>query len=308
MDIQKVSVIGFGAVGALYGDKISNVVESFEVVVNGERKNRYEKDGIKINNNKKKYKFVCSDEAQVPQLLIIATKNNHLDQVISDIKKIVDENTIILSLLNGIVSERILEKYFPKSTILYSFAVGLSSENLKQQINYSSEGIIVFGDKNDKRTEEVIAVENLFKKAQISYKIPQNIQHDLWNKFMMNIIYNTISSILRAGYGVFKNEDVKKLIAKVAKEVQNIAKMEGVILSDKDIENNQNIIISLDEFGKTSMCQDIEASRKTENEYFTKTIMDLAKNHNVSTPYCETLYYLAQGAEYRNEMMKQKVN
>lgn len=306
MEINRVSVIGFGAVGALYGSMISSVVDSFEVIVNGERKNRYESVGVEINNINKKFKFVDSKNAQEPQLLIIATKNNHLDQVIEDIKDIVNENTIILSLLNGIVSERILEKKFSKATILYSFAVGLSSENLSQKINYSSKGIIVFGSKYDKKTQAVVDVETLFKKADIKYKIPNNIQHDLWNKFMMNIVYNTISSILRAGYGVFKSEDVKSLLFKVSKEVQLIASKEKIILSDEDIKNNQNIIESLDPFGKTSMCQDIEASRTTENKFFTKTIIDLAKKYKIDVPYCETLYYLAQGAEYRNEMIKNK--
>ncbi len=306
MEIRKVSLIGLGAVGAIYGDKISKITDSFQVIVNGERKDRYEKTGVTINKEKKFYNFVSSNNSQIPQLLIVATKNNHLNQVIKDIENLVDENTIILSLLNGIVSERILKEKFPQATVLYSFAVGLSSENLKQEIKCSSSGIIVFGSENDERTEEVIAVENLFQRAGIEYKIPNNIKHDLWNKFMLNIVYNTISSILRAGYGVFKSEDVQILSKKVSKEVQLIASKESVILSDEDIENNQKIILSLDEFGKTSMCQDIEASRRTENKWFSKTIMELAKKHNIEVPYCESIYYLAQGAEYRNEMLKNK--
>lgn len=306
MIINKVSLIGFGAVGAIYGDKISKVIDSFEVIVNGERKDRYEEDGIMINGKRKFYSFISSNKAQKPQLLIIATKNHHLSQVIEDIESLVDENTIILSLLNGIVSERILKEKFPKSTILYSFAVGLSSENLNNEINYSTAGRIIFGSENNEKTEEVLAVEELFKKAKIDYVIPNNIMHDLWNKFMLNIVYNTISSILRAGYGVFKNEDVKTLAFKVAKEVQLIAQKEGIDLSDDDIKKNQELIVALDPYGRTSMCQDIEASRKTENKFFSKTIIDLAKKYDICVPYCESIYYLAQGAEYRNEMMKNK--
>ncbi len=306
MEINNVSLIGLGAVGAIYGNMISKVVDSFEVIVNGERKIRYEENGILINNKKSFYNFVSSRDAKKAQLLIVATKNNHIEQVIEDIKGIVDENTIILSLLNGIVSERILKEKFPQTKVLYSFAVGLSSENVNQKINYSSDGIIVFGSENDEKTSEVIAVENLFKKAGINYLIPKNIKHDLWNKFMLNIVYNTISSILRAGYGVFKNEDVKKLVFNVAKEVKLIANKEGIDLTDEDIINNQKIIESLDPYGKTSMCQDIEASRTTENKWFSKTIIDLAEKYGVKVPYCESIYYLAQGAECRNEMMRDK--
>lgn len=306
MKISKVSLIGFGAVGAVYGDKISKVVDSFEVVVNGGRKDKYDTQGIMLNGERKFYNFTSSNKAQTPQLLIIATKNNHLVQVIKDIENLVDENTIILSLLNGIVSERILKEHFPMATILYSFAVGLSSENVNQEINYSSAGKIVYGSGDNCKTEAVVAVEELFKKANIDYLVPKNIQHDLWNKFMLNIVYNTISSILKAGYGVFKSEDIQVLSLKVAKEVQAIAKKEGIIILAEDIAHNQNLIVSLDPFGKTSMCQDMVASKTTENKFFSKTVMDLAKKHGLSVPYCESIYCLAQGSEYSNEMMKNR--
>jgi 2-dehydropantoate 2-reductase len=259
-----------------------------------------------LNEERKFYNFTSSNKAQTPQLLIIATKNNHLVQVIKDIENLVDENTIILSLLNGIVSERILKEHFPMATILYSFAVGLSSENVNQEINYSSAGKIVYGSGDNCKTEAVVAVEELFKKANIDYLVPKNIQHDLWNKFMLNIVYNTISSILKAGYGVFKSEDIQVLSLKVAKEVQAIAKKEGIIILAEDIAHNQNLIVSLDPFGKTSMCQDMVASKTTENKFFSKTVMDLAKKHGLSVPYCESIYCLAQGSEYSNEMMKNR--
>lgn len=303
MEINKVSVIGFGAVGALYGDKISKVVDSFEVIVHGNRLKRYQENGIIINGEKHHYKFVTPKNSQVPDLLIIATKNNHFDSVIEDIKNVVGEKTIILSLLNGIVSERILEKEFPKATVLYSFAVGLSSENLGQNIIYTSEGRIVFGSKNNELIPEVKAVESLLILSKVEYIIPKNILHDLWNKFMLNTAYNTISAILRGGYGIFKSEDVWSLVYNVCKEVQVVAQKENIILSDEDIENNQALIITLDDYGKTSMCQDIEASRKTENKWFSKTVIDLAKKHNIEVPYCKTIYLLAEGCEYRNELM-----
>lgn len=307
MQIKKVSVIGFGAVGALYGDKISKVVDSFQVIVNGNRFSKYNENGIIINGEKKFYAFVTPENSQKPDLLIIATKNNHFDSVLNDIENIVDENTIILSLLNGIVSERILENKFPMATILYSFAVGLSSENLGQNIIYTSEGRIVFGSKNDEYTKEVEAVENLLKESHVNYVIPKSIQHDLWNKFMLNTAYNSISAILRGGYGIFKSQDVETLVYKVCKEVQMVANKENVILTDDDIIANQSLIVSLDDYGKTSMCQDIEASRTTENKWFSKTVVDLAEKHAIDVPYCQTIYLLAQGAEYRNKLMKQKV-
>ena len=62
MEIKKVSVIGFGAVGALYGDKISKVVDSFQVIVNGSRYKKYKENGIIINGEKKFFDFVTPEQ------------------------------------------------------------------------------------------------------------------------------------------------------------------------------------------------------------------------------------------------------
>jgi len=45
------------------------------------------------------------------------------------------------------------------------------------------------------------------------------------------------------------------------------------------------------------MLQDMEAERKTENQFFCGTICKLGKIHNIPTPYCEFLAQLIEGTE-----------
>jgi 2-dehydropantoate 2-reductase len=213
------------------------------------------------------------------------------------LKPVVGPKTAILSLLNGIESERELSKAFGKEKVLYSFAVGLNSTHVGNRITYTKEGRIVFGEKSNEETERVREISTLFDNAGISYVVPENIERELWNKFMLNTAYNTISGLLSATYGDLDQDPVWDLAKKVCKEVQAVAKAEGILLPDSLIEENHRIVTSLGFTGKTSMCQDMEAGRTTENQWFSGTVIKLGKVHGIPTPTCEVLSALVEARE-----------
>ena len=73
--IQKVTMIGMGAVGAMVEQALQKVLgkENLECICEGERKARYEKDGILINGVRQDFNYVTAEEVQVSDFLIIAT-------------------------------------------------------------------------------------------------------------------------------------------------------------------------------------------------------------------------------------------
>lgn len=297
--MKHIAILGCGAVGALYGLRLHNLLGKEHVcfLVDEERKKRYTQEGIYLNDQIAPFQYCTSKEAPVADLIILATKNHHLTDAISMLQPVVGPETAILSLLNGIESERELSKAFGKEKVLYSFAVGLNSTHIGNRITYTKEGRIVFGEKNNEKTERVKEISALFDRAGISYLVPENIERELWNKFMLNTAYNTLSGLLSATYGDLDQDPVWNLAQKVCKEVQSVAKAEGVLLPASLIEENHRIVTSLGFAGKTSMCQDMDAGRKTENQWFSGTVIKLGKVHGIPTPTCEVLSALVEARE-----------
>jgi 2-dehydropantoate 2-reductase len=297
--MKHIAILGCGAVGALYGLRLHNLLGKEHVcfLVDEERKKRYTQEGIYLNDQIAPFQYCTSKEAPVADLIILATKNHHLTDAISMLQPVVGPETAILSLLNGIESERELSKAFGKEKVLYSFAVGLNSTHIGNRITYTKEGRIVFGEKNNEKTERIKEISALFDRAGISYLVPENIERELWNKFMLNTAYNTLSGLLSATYGDLDQDPVWNLAQKVCKEVQSVAKAEGVLLPASLIEENHRIVTSLGFAGKTSMCQDMDAGRKTENQWFSGTVIKLGKVHGIPTPTCEVLSALVEARE-----------
>jgi 2-dehydropantoate 2-reductase len=297
MEINKVAVIGTGAVGCLYGAKLLEHLGKGHVqaIAEGKRLERYRADGLYLNG--KRIDFTFTDHPDVADLIIVATKNLQLKEAVRAIRAAVGDHTAIMSLLNGTESEEILAKAYGTDKVLYSFAVGLSSMHEGNRIHYDSDGRIVFGEKDNTVTERIKAIENLFSASHIAYEVPKDIHLELWKKFMLNTAFNTLSAITWSGYGDFLNPALQELVRMASDEVIRVANAEGIPLTQAMVEDNLQTIIHLNKNGKTSMFQDITAGRTTENDWFCGTVVKLGKKHLIPTPTCETLFLLMKSCE-----------
>ncbi|HKL60734.1 MAG TPA: ketopantoate reductase family protein [Sphaerochaeta sp.] len=297
--MKKITIIGSGAVGAMYGLRLHQLLGKENVVflADQRRRERYASEGLFLNGEKVDFAFVDPKDAKQSDLVIIATKNLQLEEAVHQIEHAVGDHTTILSLLNGIDSEEKLSEAYGGEHVLYGFAVGLNSTHVGNSIDFSKEGRIVFGEKDNSKSERVLAICSLFDRAHITYVVPEDIRLELWKKFMLNTAFNTLSALCRATYGDLKQESIKSLAWSVSKEVQAVGQKEGVVLPDAMIEQNYQIVTSLGFEGKTSMCQDMEAGRKTENNWFCSAVVRLGKKHAIATPTCELLSLLVEASE-----------
>ena len=299
MKIASVSIIGLGAVGAVVASRLTSFLGKAKVqcIVDTERKARYERDGIFINGVKQDFNYLTPEDAVPADLIIIATKNLKLGEALEGIRSSVGTHTAIMALCNGIQSERDAAAVYGEERILWSFIIGISSIHEKNQIRCPVEGRIVFGEKDNKKTDRVKAVEELFTKAKIESEVPKNIHLEQWKKFLLNVVFNTLSALCRAPYGAFSAPVMRDLARSVGREVIAVAQAEGVPLTQAIFEDTLSLIIGLDAHGKTSMLQDFEAGRKSENAWFCGTVNKLGKAHGIPTPVCTLLEALVEGTE-----------
>ena len=287
-------ICGIGAIGSIYANKIDEFdKDSLRVLVDKERYEKYQKNPKIFNGKQLNLKYILPDNNDYKaDLIIIATKNNGLSEAVKNIKNFVGEDTIIMSLLNGVTSEELIaEKYGWKHTLL-SYFIGHSSMREGNKITFDGTGDIVFGIK-DNRTEksDIEIVKNYFDKLGISCKTPENMFRAYWLKFMLNVSSNQPSAILKMTFGQMKDTpEFMEFMKKIMREVQQLAKAEGVTDTESMIDE---AIISFNKMipeGKTSMYQDVEAGRKTEVDIFAGTVIDLGKKHHIPTPYNNVLY------------------
>lgn len=308
-EIKKVILCGLGAIGTIYADKLEKFdAKNFKVLVDEARIERYKTNPIKFNGRQLNFDYILpSQEGFKADLIILATKFAGLKDAIKNIKNFVKEDTVILSLLNGVTSEDIIADVYGKDKMLYSYFIGHSSVRCGNSVTHDDVNTIVFGAENN-LGENVVAVKNFFDKVGINYKIPDDIKRSMWLKFMLNVSANQPTAILRMTFGdMFENTHFMKFAENIMREVQSVAKAEGVLNTETMVDEALKHLKTMTPDGKTSMLQDVEAGRKTEVDMFAGTVIELGKKHGISTPYNKILREMIGIIEEHQDIHRQEV-
>lgn len=296
MSIKKVSIIGMGALGVLFGGILTKKLgkENVDFVVNKDRKARFFKYGLTSNGEACDFNLVDEDEKGRPaDLLIFAVKGVDLESAIDSARNKVSDNTIILSLLNGVTSEEIIGEAFGFDKLVYCIAQGMDAVKIGNQLTYTNIGQLCIGimDEDPKMREKLEKVANLFDRTAIPYKVEADIRHRLWSKFMLNVGVNQVVMIYEGNYGTVQRQgEARQLMIEAMEEARILANLEGINVSKNDLDQYVNLIDTLDPEGMPSMRQDGLLGRKTELDLFAGTVLKLAKKHKVKVPVNQMIF------------------
>lgn len=291
--INKISMIGLGALGCAYASRLYDLnPEGLTIIADQERVSRYQAQGFQVNGKRYDFAYVTPEEACQPaDLILVIVKAYQIEQAVHDIRNHVGDNTIILSLLNGITSEEIIGKKYGMDKMLYALSYALTANREGNCINFTGMGNITFGEKiNVEYSEKVQAVKELLERAAIPYTIPEDMMRALWWKFMVNVGINQCSAVTRGRYGVFQTvSEARQLMESAMWEVVRLSEKTGVGLDATDVAKWHQVLASLSPDSRTSMLEDIESGRKTEVEAFAGTVCELGERYGVATPVNRTL-------------------
>lgn len=302
--INNVIICGLGAIGTIYAEKLK-LCTNLKILADEKRIERYKKNPVIFNGKKCDFDFILPDEKNFKaDLIIISVKNSGLVDAAASIKNFVDENTTILSLLNGISSEEYLASFYGWEKLLFSYFVGHTSTRKGSEITFDGVGQIVFGEKeNSEFSQKVLAIKNLFDEAKIDYSIPEDMEYSMWKKFLVNVGTNQASAILGGAYKLFQNSEKAMNLAKnFMKEAQKIAEVSGVKNTEKMLDEALEIINSMLPETKSSMLQDVESARKTEVEIFAGKVVEMGEKFNIPTPYNKIAFEIISALDEKSSL------
>lgn len=303
--IKKISLIGLGAMGVFFAPRLAAAYpEGFRVIADGERKRRLEEKGVIVNGVNYKFPIITPEEKRDPaDLILIGVKGYGLDQAIEDIRNQVGDETLIISLLNGVDSEEKLVKSFGEKHVLYGY-MRMSVVMKDGKADFDPYwGKIHFGEKlNKEYSERVLAVKEVFDKADIPYEIDEDMLKGIWFKFMCNIGENMTCALLGIPFGGFQVSDHANWVRiEAMKEVAAIAQKKGISIGKEEIEMQNKTILTIPYPNKPSTLQDLEAFKHTEIDMFAGTVIQMGRELGIPTPICEMFYHGIHVLEEKND-------
>ena len=142
MAIERVGIIGRGAVGVLYGNLLNEKLgkERVGFIADEKRASQYRDNPVFCNGRICDFTYASDGKSYGPvDLLLIAVKYPVLMESLESVRDFVGEDTIILSLLNGVTSEGITEETLGRGVVLHSIAQLMDSVKAGNCLLYTSD-------------------------------------------------------------------------------------------------------------------------------------------------------------------------
>lgn len=286
-----ITIIGMGALGILYGDLFTASLgrDAVTFLADEKRIQKYRENGVCCNGRPCDFKM----RPTVPpaDLLIFAVKGNALEDAIKTAECAVGEDTIVLSLLNGISSEEILAAHFKKGHIIHCIAQGMDAVKLGSRLTYSHKGELRIGTPDPALSPYVTQAEGILKTARIPHVVEEDILHRLWSKWMLNVGVNQVVMVTEGTYGTIqKPGPARDTMIAAMEEVLKLSACAGTGVTTEDLKFYVNLVDSLNPDGMPSMRQDGISRRFSEVELFAGTVIRKAAQYGLSVPVNQMLY------------------
>lgn len=303
MKIKKVAVLGAGAVGSyvIWGLSSRNDIE-LGVIAEGERAERLKQNGCTINGKIYHPEVWNPRETDAVDLLIVALKYGSLSAALESIQKATTENTVIMSLMNGVDSEEIIAEKVGVEHLLPA-VIKVASHKEEDGYHFDPETTIgiIFGELTAPYdSDRIRAIEELFKDTGIHFRATEYAREEMWSKFRLNVCNNLPQAILGAGVGCYRDSVHMKAISDGLKgELEAIAHAKGIDLSKTEASSGRGSAVPPS--ARYSTLQDLDAGRHTEIDMFSGALIRMGKELGIPTPYNEYTYHMIKALEEKND-------
>ncbi len=302
MKIKTVAVLGAGAVGSymIWGLSKRDDIR-LGVVAEGERAQRLKK-GCLINDVIYHPEVWAPHEAKGIDLLIVSLKYGALPGAMDSIRTITGENTIVMSIMNGVDSEELIGAEIGDAHVIHSL-IKVASHKEGEGYYFDPETTIgiIFGElAAPYQSERVQAIEDLFKDTGLHYRATENIREEIWCKFRLNVCNNLPQAVLGVGIGCYQDSiHIKHISDGLRYELEAIAAAKGIDIRKADDMSSRGSEVPLS--ARYSTLQDLDAGRHTEIDMFSGALVRMGRELGIPTPYNEYTYHIIKALEEKND-------
>lgn len=300
--IQTVAILGAGAVGCYFIAGLSGKLgENLWIVAEGSRKEHLEKDGLTINGRQMMLNVKTPEEAKGVDLLIVAVKYGSLMESLDAISQVVGDETMVMSVMNGVDSEEIIGERIGMQHMIYSM-IKIASERNGSSISFNPEVTegVHFGEADGSLSWRIGELENLFNGSGVRFHISEDILRKIWAKYALNISMNLPQAIIGCGLGGYRDSEyVMDISRKLKDEVVVVALASGIDIREEKAAGFDSSTVSPK--ARFSTLQDLDAGRHTEIDMFSGTLVSMGQKLGVPTPYNALVLDIIKALEEKND-------
>ena len=291
--MKKYVIVGTGGTGGAIGGYLAKAGKDVTFIARGDNLEAMKEKGLRIIRPKDEFVIdpvkVCElkDYKDKADVIFVCVKGYSLDSIIPDLKRIADEDTIIIPILNIFGTGGRLQEHFPE-TLVTDGCIYVASQ-IKEPGCIQMNGDIlrvVFGvrDESDYR-EELKEIEADLNESGIEGILSDNISRDALLKFSYVSPQGACGLYYDVPAGdIQKKGEIRDCFIELVSEVCSIGIAMGLEFGPDVVDRNLAILDSLAAPTTTSLQRDIMAGRQSEVDGLIYEVVRLGEKYGVQVP------------------------
>ena len=300
---MKTVIMGSGAMGSLFGGFLSRSGEDVWLVdIREDHIQALVSAGLTLEEGGKRQMIPVHATKEVASigkadLVLFFVKAYHTEKAVSDALVLQKEDTVFLTLQNGLGNEEaICKRVDPRKVIL-----GVTNHGATLLgpgcIRHAGWGKTYIGELDGKVTDRVTQFAQVFTRAGIETEVSSNIQGLVWNKLFINVGINAVGALtgLKNGHLLDYPETLRLMEALVSEAIA-VARKKGILIEGNPIQKVKAVAEATRE-NRCSMGQDFDNRRKTEIDVINGAVVREAERLGIPVPYNQMITDLVKVIE-----------
>ena len=298
-------MMGPGAMGSLFGGLLTLVGEELWLV--GYRKEQIEticSFGLTFEEKGKTQIIPMNATPDVTSvgkadLVIFFVKTYDTEKAVSDALVLEKEDTIFLTLQNGLGNEDVICKQIDRKKVMLG-VTGHGATLLRPgHIRHAGWGKTFIGELDHQMTDRAIRIAQMFCRAGIETEVSSNIHDNVWGKLLGNAGINALTALTGFKNGQLVDyPETARLMEKLVFEAAEVARRKGIHIEENPIDKVRKAAEATRE-NRSSMGQDFDHRRRTEIDAINGAVVKEAERLGISIPYNQMITDLIKVIEKR---------
>jgi 2-dehydropantoate 2-reductase len=295
----KVAVVGTGAVGGYFGGMLLRAGVPVVMIGRPAFVEAVRKSGLFLDTTQFKetvHPEVSSELGAVAgcEMVLFCVKTRDTAETAKQIAPHLAAGATVVSLQNGVNNLQDIREASgieAVAAVVYVAAMVPTPGTIK----HGGRGDLVIGPPSP-RAERIA---NLFAAANVLCRVTENIEAELWTKFVWNCAFNAISGLALVTYDqIAQDREAQKVVEAAVYETLRVAHAKGIQPARfEDPAKTIAAAFKVTEWmmgTRSSTAQDMARGKRTEIDALNGYVAKLAEQLGIPTPVNQTLYALVK--------------
>ena len=297
---MKIAIMGSGGLGGFYGTKLKLAGYNVTFIARGQHLKAIKENGLNLigpENNELINNINATDnpfDIGFVDVVLFCVKLYDVEIASKLISPIVNDNTIIISVLNGINGPDRIDKTLQKGKVFGGasrVSAKIEQPGVIKHLGLAEKDVLIFGNKKFNSSEIALEFCDACNNSGFNTRITEDIEEMLWDKMSQLCNVAALTTLGRIPIGkAMQYSELFEIGKSVLQEVEAVAKAKKIKINPNLVKDKIALIKNFPNNLYASMYHDLIAGKNIEAEDIFGYLSNEGKNLGVSTPVTNFIY------------------